>query len=475
MVSYVTGGGGDTLGTVAGCSAFDAYAIGLNSHATRRSRPPTARCTTTSSSRSPPTRSRSRHGRERKHLRRPDVLDQHGSRHNDRQQPAPLTNATSAAIAFHSTAYRPDVHLRARRWLAVAVHEPREPQFPGSRQSHLHDRHDRGERPEPIARVVHLDRRHQPAVTAGGLTATATSPSTVGLTWNASTDDTGVAGYDIFRDCGADRLGRPDHHDFVDSTVSARPRTSTRSTPRRRGQRVVVERAGGVTTPSSGGPSQPWLVQAAGASETVAGTSLSATLPAPTTSGHLLVLSASLYTGITNPITSVTDTAGNPWTRIGVFAVSGHYSDGEMWYAANAAAVTSVTVHTASAMVIAVEVEEFAGIATTNPLDVSTGTSNTGTSAGSGPTTPTGTGDLVVGFIAGHGKDQAHQRHVSRLHRPTATDEQQRLEHRECHHRLPGPDRGRHPDLRGQLLLIDVLGRRHRLLQSPRRRNVGVA
>jgi hypothetical protein len=31
MVSYVTGGGGDTLGSLGGCSAFDAYAVGRNS------------------------------------------------------------------------------------------------------------------------------------------------------------------------------------------------------------------------------------------------------------------------------------------------------------------------------------------------------------------------------------------------------------------------------------------------------------
>ena len=162
-----------------------------------------------------------------------------------------------------------------------------------------------------------------------------------------------------------------------------------------------------LTVSASGGSTQPKLVQATGASETSAATSLTGTFSAPTASGHLLVLSASVYTGITNPITSVTDSAGNTWTRIGAFAVSGHYSDGEMWYSANAAPVTTVTVHTASAAVISLELEEFSGIATTNALDVSAGTSNSSTSPNSGTATPTGTGDLVVGFIAGHNNGQS--------------------------------------------------------------------
>ena len=58
-----------------------------------------------------------------------------------------------------------------------------------------------------------------------------------------------------------------------------------------------------VTTPS--GTASPTLVQAAGS------TTATVTLPRPSTQGDLLVLSASVYTGATNHITSVTDSAGN--------------------------------------------------------------------------------------------------------------------------------------------------------------------
>ena len=154
-------------------------------------------------------------------------------------------------------------------------------------------------------------------------------------------------------------------------------------------------------------PGAPQLVQASGVIENSASVSLTGALSTPTSAGHLLVLSASVYTGVSNPITAVTDSGGNTWTRIGRFAVAGHYSDGEMWYVANAGSVTSVTVQTANPAIASLEVQEFSGVATIAPLDVSTGTSGISAAPGSGLVTPTAANDLVVGFIAGHSHDEA--------------------------------------------------------------------
>ena len=151
----------------------------------------------------------------------------------------------------------------------------------------------------------------------------------------------------------------------------------------------------------------PQLVQSASGTETSAATSLSGTFQSATTGGHLLVLSAGIYSGATNRISSVTDSAGNTWSRVGSYYVSGHFSDGELWYTANAKPATTVTVHTASAASVALEVQEFSGVATTSPLDTSAGGSNAGTSAGSGSATPAVANELAVGLIAGHGNSQA--------------------------------------------------------------------
>jgi hypothetical protein len=161
-----------------------------------------------------------------------------------------------------------------------------------------------------------------------------------------------------------------------------------------------------VTVTAAGTGAGPALVQSAGATESSSSTALTGTFPAATTSGNLLVLSASVYTGATNRVTSVSDTAGNAWTRVGTYYVSGHYSDGEMWYAANAQPVTSVTVHTASAATVSFTMQEYSGISTTSPLATSAGASNTGTIASSGSTASTAPNSLVVGFAAGHGNTQ---------------------------------------------------------------------
>ena len=158
-----------------------------------------------------------------------------------------------------------------------------------------------------------------------------------------------------------------------------------------------------VDAPSPG----PRLVQTASGSETASSTALSGSFSTATTAGDLLVLSASEYNGATNHITSVTDNAGNKWTSIGSYNVSGHNSNGEMWYSANAAPATTVTVHNGSAAFVSFEVQEFAGVATSVPLDVATGASNTGTTAGSGTATSTVADELAVGFVAGHNNAQA--------------------------------------------------------------------
>jgi hypothetical protein len=157
--------------------------------------------------------------------------------------------------------------------------------------------------------------------------------------------------------------------------------------------------------PATAAAPTPTLVQSAGASERKAGSTLTAFFHAPTTAGDLLVLSASVSTGTSDRITSVTDPAGGTWQRAGSFAVTGHNSDGEMWYAAGAAPTTSITVHTASPAVVSLSIQEFAGVAPVSPLEVAAGASNLGTSPASGPVTPA-SGDLVLGFIADHGSSQ---------------------------------------------------------------------
>ena len=150
------------------------------------------------------------------------------------------------------------------------------------------------------------------------------------------------------------------------------------------------------------GVTPPHQVQAVGATETSTAT-LSATLPVASTAGDLLVLSASVYTGTTNHLTSITDSAGNTWKKANAWSTASHNSDGGLDVAAGLASIALL----AAAASMAFEVQEFAGIAAIDPLDTTLGASNTGTNVSSGPLTPAADGELLIGFVAGHANAQA--------------------------------------------------------------------
>ena len=409
LVSYVTGGGGAALGSVSTCSAFDAYAIGSKSSC-RAPKPTSAanvyhfllvtvdgnQVTVT------PTDSTGRtfDVQTYTYTTTPTTPDT-----TIDSAPGAVTASTSATFAFHSSPAGATFACSLDGAAATTCGSPTSYTglATGSHTFSVAARTSSGTDPTPASASWTIDR--SPPSTPTNLAGTAASSARVDLSWTASTDNTGVAGYDISRDGTVIASTSGTAANFSDNTVA--PSTTYRYAVDARdgaGNRSPLSASVGVTTPPAG--STPHLVQAAGATEASSATSLTGAFPSATTSGDLLVLSASEYTGATNHITSVTDSAGNTWTRIGSFNVSGHYSNGEMWYAANAAPTTTVTVSTGSAASIAFEIQEFAGVATTNPLDTSAGTSNTSTTASSGTATPSLANELVVGFIAGHGNTQ---------------------------------------------------------------------
>lgn len=238
----------------------------------------------------------------------------------------------------------------------------------------------------------------------GSLTGVATAPTTVHLLWSSSSDANGVTQYDIVRDATALGSVPVGTLSYVDaSAVAGTTYSYTVDAQDAAGNVSAASDPAVVTTPS--GTTTPTLVQSATGSGT--STALTVPLPTTTTQSDLLVLSASVLTGATNHIVSVTDSSGGSWTRVGAYAVSGHNSDGELWYRANAPAVSWVTVHLATAVSTAVQVQEFAGVATSSALDASAGFPSTGTAADSGTLTPSAGNELLVGFAAGHANTQA--------------------------------------------------------------------
>jgi hypothetical protein len=240
-----------------------------------------------------------------------------------------------------------------------------------------------------------------PPSVPGGVTASATAPNAVQVSWSPSSDNVSVIGYDIYRNGTYLTTVNGSTTTYADTPVT--PSTTYQYTVDAfDGSGNISQQSSPpapVTTPAP--PTTPTLIQSAGSG------SATVTLQTPSASGDLLVLSASLGTGSGNHITSVTDSAGNTWKLIGSSYQTGHNSEGELWYSAGAAPVTSVTVTTKTASV-ALEVQEFSGVAATAPLDPSSSvTSGTGTTAATGSIVPAAPGELAVGFVAGHGSSQA--------------------------------------------------------------------
>ena len=244
-----------------------------------------------------------------------------------------------------------------------------------------------------------------PPTAPTSLTATAVDSSQIDLAWTASTDNIGVTGYKVYRDGGTTAVATVrTGTSYADTGLAANSSHNyTVTAVDAAGNESGPSNTATATTPAAGGGGGgPQLVQAAAGTTS---TALTATFSSGSRPGDLLVVTASLYTGDTNHISSITDSAGNTWTRIGAYDAAGHYSDGEIWYTPAAKPVTSVTVHTAASSV-AFQAQEYSGVAATSPLDTAAGASNTSSSPSAGPITAPA-GDLIIGFVAGHGSTQA--------------------------------------------------------------------
>ncbi|MDL2342273.1 MAG: hypothetical protein QFB87_04320, partial [Patescibacteria group bacterium] len=103
---------------------------------------------------------------------------------------------------------------------------------------------------------------------------------------------------------------------------------------------------------------------------------LTQTMAVTSTSGNLLVATVGTNSTTSPKVNSITDTAGNTW-----LLASRGYSNGpsgriEIWYAANAQAITSVSVNFDAASPYTINVSEYSGVAATDPLDEFAGNSD---------------------------------------------------------------------------------------------------
>ena len=137
--------------------------------------------------------------------------------------------------------------------------------------------------------------------------------------------------------------------------------------------------------------------QATGATSTSAS---SFNLPIITTSGDTLVASIAVQAGTTTSVSSVTDSAGNTWTKGPVGFLSGSNTRVEIWYSTGAASVSGVTVNLSASDLASANVSEWSGVATAGALDAAAGQGNVSSTTASTPAIGTGNAnDLIIGAI----------------------------------------------------------------------------
>jgi chitodextrinase len=244
----------------------------------------------------------------------------------------------------------------------------------------------------------------QPPTTPTGLTQTSVFSDTASFSWNASTDNAGVASYTVYRNGSA--IGAPLTTSYTDSTVA--PSTTYSFTV------DAVDIAGNhspqslplsITTPAAPPPSARW-VQGGVAGTGTKVVSASLTLSSAVRAGDLLVGWFGQFDA--SGQVQVSDNVNGPWTRS---AASTKYGAGSgsgdiaMFYVQNAAAAAgglTVTISAAAATFLQGSAADYTNMSQTNSLDQFAVASGTGTAADSGPTASVGVGDLLFsGFMTG--------------------------------------------------------------------------
>jgi len=237
-----------------------------------------------------------------------------------------------------------------------------------------------------------------------GLTDTSDTASSVGLSWNASTDSTGtLAGYTVYRNGTSIGTTNASTTTFTDSTVQ--PSTTYSYTVDAfdtAGNHSAQSSAIQVTTPVAPPPSARW-VQGGAVSTGTQVASITITLASPVSAGDLLVGWFGQYNS--SGQVQVSDNVNGAWTRTSAATTFGSGSgqgDIALFYLQNSAAAPSgltITITATNATYLEAAAADYSGVATTGALDQTAVARGTSTTVDSGPTASVGAGELVVGAI----------------------------------------------------------------------------
>jgi len=235
----------------------------------------------------------------------------------------------------------------------------------------------------------------QPPSTPTGLTAPAVGASSVQLSWSASTDNVGVAGYTVYRN--GTSAGTTTTTTFTDTGLTPATQYSY-SVDAYDGAANHSAKSNAVTATTTAQPAA--YVQSVTSSSGGRKTTITLALTHAVGAGDLL-------TGLfgewdASGQVNVSDSMNGAWTR----GTSRTYSTGKgdiaFYYLANSKGSSTgltITVSASASTYLYGTVGEYSGIATSSPLDQSALGSGSGTAVDSGPTGPVPASELVFGAM----------------------------------------------------------------------------
>ena len=231
-----------------------------------------------------------------------------------------------------------------------------------------------------------------------GLTATSISSSQINLSWTASTDNVGVAGYLVFRN--NIQIASTTQTSYSDTgLVPSTSYTYTVAAYDAAGNVSPVSSPATATTlaASGTGASTPAFVQSA-AFQITSGTSVSVTFTNPNTSGNLIV---AYVVWDNSGLVSLSDSQGNTYaSAVGPTQYSGDKTNAQAFYAKNVLGGSNrltATFATAVTSYGILYIHEYSGIDQTNPVDATIAASGSSASMNSGSVTTKNATELLFG------------------------------------------------------------------------------
>jgi len=233
-----------------------------------------------------------------------------------------------------------------------------------------------------------------PPSAPSGLQGSAITSNSVTISWSGSTDNVGVAGYEVFRN--GTKVGTTTTTSYIDTGLS--PSTTYHYTVTAydfSNNKSLQSPQLDVTTVSSS-QSSPSFVQET-ENQIASGSSVSVGFFNPTTAGNTIV--AYVIWSNTSSVT-VTDTRGDTFVGVGSPVPWGSGNSAQVFYATGitgGADVVTAAFRNAVGSFGVLYIHEYSGISSVNPVDATAFASGTSASMNSGSITTTSPNDLIFG------------------------------------------------------------------------------